>query len=50
VTAPRHRFIGTAWEFVDQDRFNLHVEIACPLAGLIVSCEGWLVPRRRESC
>jgi hypothetical protein len=37
--------IGDAYEFVDHDRFNFHVEISHPLTGPIVRYQGWLVPR-----
>ena len=37
--------IGTAYEFVEDGRFNFHVEIGHPLTGLIVRYQGWLVPR-----
>jgi hypothetical protein len=37
--------ISTAYEFVEDGRFNFHVEIGHPLTGLIVRYQGWLVPR-----
>jgi Domain of unknown function (DUF4166)/Saccharopine dehydrogenase NADP binding domain len=37
--------ISTAYEFVEDGRFNFHVEIGHPLSGLIVRYQGWLVPR-----
>ena len=40
--APR----GDSYEFAEAGRFNFHVEIRHPLAGLIVAYRGWLVPRR----
>ena len=40
--APR----GDSYEFAEDGRFNFHVEIRHPLAGLIVAYRGWLVPRR----
>jgi hypothetical protein len=40
--APR----GDSYEFAADRRFNFHVEIRHPLAGLIVAYRGWLVPRR----
>jgi Domain of unknown function (DUF4166) len=36
--------ISTAYEFVEDGRFNFHVEIGHPLTGLIVRYHGWLVP------
>jgi hypothetical protein len=39
--APR----GEAFESADDGRFNFHVEIGLPLAGLIVRYRGWLLPR-----
>jgi hypothetical protein len=40
--APR----GDSYEFAADGRFNFHVEIRHPLAGLIVAYRGWLVPRQ----
>jgi hypothetical protein len=40
--APR----GDAYESAEGGRFNFHVEIALPLAGLIVRYRGWLIPRQ----
>jgi hypothetical protein len=40
--APR----GDSYESAENGRFNFHVEIRHPLAGLIVGYRGWLVPRR----
>jgi hypothetical protein len=34
---------GQTFEFVEDDRFHFHVEIAHPLAGLIVRYRGWLM-------
>lgn len=39
--APR----GDAYEFAADGRFHFHVELAHPLAGLVVRYRGWLVPR-----
>jgi Domain of unknown function (DUF4166)/Saccharopine dehydrogenase NADP binding domain len=36
--------VSTAYEFVEDGRFNFHVEIGHPLTGLIVRYQGWLVP------
>jgi len=36
--------VSTAYEFVDEARFNYHVEVGHPLTGLIVRYRGWLVP------
>jgi len=41
--APR----SNAFEFTRDGRFHFHVEIAHPLAGLIVGYRGWLIPRAR---
>ncbi|MGP0088574.1 MAG: DUF4166 domain-containing protein [Xanthobacteraceae bacterium] len=35
---------GDSYEFVEDGRFNFHVEISHPLTGLIVRYRGWLVP------
>jgi hypothetical protein len=35
---------GTAYEFVEGERFNFHVEIFLPLIGLIARYQGYLVP------
>ncbi len=35
---------GNAYESVEAERFNFHVEIALPAVGLIVRYRGWLVP------
>lgn len=39
---------GDSYEFVEDGRFNFHVEISHPLTGLIVRYRGWLVPRAYE--
>jgi hypothetical protein len=36
---------GEAHESADDGRFNFHVEMRHPLAGLIVRYRGWLTPR-----
>ena len=40
LLAPR----SDSYEFVESGRFNFHVELKLPLAGLIVRYRGWLVP------
>ena len=39
---------GDSYEFVEDGRFNFHVEISHPLTGLIVLYRGWLVPSAYE--
>jgi hypothetical protein len=34
-----------AYEFVEDGRFNFHVDISHPLTGRIVLYRGWLIPR-----
>ena len=36
--------VSTAYEFVDEARFNYYVEVGHPLTGLVVRYRGWLVP------
>jgi hypothetical protein len=39
---------GDSYEFVEDGRFNFHVEIGHPLTGLIVRYRGWLIPSAYE--
>src|SRR5688572_11800757 len=36
---------GETFEYVENGRFNFHVEIKLPLIGLIIKYQGWLIPK-----